>query len=449
MEIDKSDELFRKKLEHYSESPPPEVWTRIESSLNKKKGKRVLPLWITVGGVAAILVIGLMILGPQNNTKQKIQNSISGTEAKSGKTNTANPGDLDLPVEKSGFVVEENQNTVSNKSGGKTSWKIGGENYSSPVAEKNDTDFNFLNIESLANTQKEKQEGKSEQEIERSVESSIKSTETASSSNSVIESAENPFDENQNLEVKSTKIKGKWSLGPQVAPVYYGWVGNGSPIAASFAGNSKAGLTNLSYGLTIAYTINPKVSLRSGINRVELGYQTNDVAFTSSFVSRPSSLIRTINYSENSKNVVVHSTLPNSESVSTGVISDLLVPSPEREGQMVQQFGYLEVPLEVQFALVQKNWGLNLIGGMSSLFLLDNSVSLDAEGNSLEIGQASNMNSLNFSSNIGLGAYYKIHQDVEFTLQPMFKWHLNAFSETAGQFRPYTMGVYSGLSFKF
>ena len=111
--------------------------------------------------------------------------------------------------------------------------------------------------------------------------------------------------------------------------------------------------------------------------------------------------------------------------------------------------GYFEVPLELQFPLVKKKWGLNVIGGMSSLFLLENSVSLAADGNSLEIGEASNMNLLNFSSNLGLGAYYKLHPDLQFTVQPMFKWHLNAFSETSGQFRPYTLGVYSGLSFKF
>jgi hypothetical protein len=449
MEIDKSDGLFRKRLENYTETPPPEVWRRIELSLNEKKSRRVLPLWITVGGVAAILLVGLMLFGPNNNTTRIIQNSISDSEDNPVKTKMTDSKVTDYPVENSELVVEENQLNISNKSGREASRVIRRENYASANATPMVSNSSAGKTKALSKAGNENINLKSDNSDEHSVNPGSKKSEAVTVQEAVAEKSLNPFGQNESFGDESEVKKNKWSLGPQVAPVYYGWVGNGSPIAASFAGNSKSGLTNLSYGLSVSYSLTSKLSLRSGINRVDLGYQTNDVAFTSSFVSRPSSLIRTINYSENSKNVVVHSTLSNSESSTAGVVSDLIVPSPEREGQMVQQFGYLEVPLELQFALVQKNWGLNLIGGMSSLFLLDNSVSLDAEGNSLEIGQAVNMNSLNFSSNFGLGAYYMVRPNVQFTVQPMFKWHLNAFSETSGQFRPYTMGVYSGLSFKF
>ena len=132
-----------------------------------------------------------------------------------------------------------------------------------------------------------------------------------------------------------------------------------------------------------------------------------------------------------------------------GVAIDVTAPSPEREGRMVQQFGYLEVPLELQYALVDRTWGLNLIGGMSSLFLIDNSVSLASEGTSTEIGEASNMNAVNFSTNLGLGVYYRLTPKLQINMQPMVKLHLNTFTETSGSFRPYTVGVYSGLNFRF
>jgi hypothetical protein len=129
--------------------------------------------------------------------------------------------------------------------------------------------------------------------------------------------------------------------------------------------------------------------------------------------------------------------------------ADVSAPSPARQGQMVQEFGYLEVPLEMQFSLIDKKFGMDLIGGMSSLFLIDNSVSLESSGTVTEIGEATNMNSLNFSTNFGLGFFYRLNSSFELNLQPMFKYQLNTFSQTSGNFNPYSIGIYSGLNFRF
>jgi hypothetical protein len=103
----------------------------------------------------------------------------------------------------------------------------------------------------------------------------------------------------------------------------------------------------------------------------------------------------------------------------------------------------------MQYNLLDRKWGINLIGGLSSLFLVENSVSLQSGEAVTEIGEATNMNSLNFSTNLGLGFYYRLNSSFEVNLQPMFKYQLNTFSETSGNFQPYSVGVYSGLNFKF
>ncbi len=54
------DELFREKFKTFREVPDEKVWTAIENSLNRKRKKRVIPLWWQLGGVAAVLVIGLV-----------------------------------------------------------------------------------------------------------------------------------------------------------------------------------------------------------------------------------------------------------------------------------------------------------------------------------------------------------------------------------------------------
>ncbi len=116
---------------------------------------------------------------------------------------------------------------------------------------------------------------------------------------------------------------------------------------------------------------------------------------------------------------------------------------------MAQQFGYLEIPLELNYTLVDSKFGINLIGGLSSLFLVDNSVTLTSGELITEMGEANNLNNVNFSTNIGFGVNYKFSPKIQLNIEPVFKYQLNTFSDTAGDFQPFTIGVYSGLSFKF
>ena len=83
------------------------------------------------------------------------------------------------------------------------------------------------------------------------------------------------------------------------------------------------------------------------------------------------------------------------------------------------------------------------------MFLVDNAVSLESNNLVTEMGEANNANSVNFSTNIGVGFNYEISQKLQLNVEPIFKYQLNTFSQTAGQFRPYSVGVYSGLSFRF
>jgi hypothetical protein len=116
---------------------------------------------------------------------------------------------------------------------------------------------------------------------------------------------------------------------------------------------------------------------------------------------------------------------------------------------MVQQLGYIEVPLELNYAVVDKRFGVDLIGGVSSLFLVDNAVLLESNDLVTEVGEANNINSMNFSANVGMGLNYKFSPKIQINIEPVFKYQLNTFSNVSGSFRPYSIGVYSGFSFRF
>lgn len=92
----------------------------------------------------------------------------------------------------------------------------------------------------------------------------------------------------------------KWSLNPQVAPVYYSSVSNGSPIDTRFVENTKNGQVNISFGVNISYNVSDKLSVRSGLNKINLGYTTENVTFGNGLSTQA---INTINFKNNASMV--------------------------------------------------------------------------------------------------------------------------------------------------
>jgi len=236
------------------------------------------------------------------------------------------------------------------------------------------------------------------------------------------------------------KPKERWVLKPQVAPVFYNSLTSGSPINEQFAGNSKSYDNDLSFGLGVNYAVTDRISIRSGINSVNLSYATNDIAFYASLNNATSNI-----GTSKTANIVVQ----NAANVPDVVMIDGQ-PTQAVSGSMLQKTGYIEIPLEMSYSVVNKKFGIDVIGGVSSLFLNQNNVSVVSNtGLSTQVGEAQNLNNLHFSTNIGLGFKYHFWDSFQINFEPMFKYQLNAYSENSGNFKPYFIGLYSGVSFSF
>ncbi len=508
------DELFQKKFLDFKEMPDEKVWNSIEASLDKKKKNRLVPLWWKLGGIAAALLIGLILFNPFGTSDIPTEETITNMEQKSDEIDATKDkqveevvpkkveqNDIKIAVEdqksldenentdalvnSSEHAIEQNEakaNPIKNNSG-MVNKKPSIKNFS--VAE---TENDSRKKESISN---QPQITIDENEVDKTAvaetdarpnQEVIKKLEGENSSNSAInkevisnnngqdisiamvdeeKQAEEVLEDSkgksifeeieaQEEDVIAENSTKKWSAGPSIAPVYFNAIGEGSPVNSIFVPNSKSGDINLSYGLSVAYEVSKKLKIRSGIHKVDYGYNTNDVAFSSSLSSSTNGKITNINYTSTAENLVVTSKKGSSGNLSAANKSfDFSSQNPERNGVMSQQLGYLEVPLELNYALIDNRFGVNLIGGVSSLFLMDNSVALTSGELTTEIGEANNVNSMNFSTNIGLGVNYKFSPKVQLNVEPVFKYQLNTFSETSGDFRPYSIGIYSGLSFKF
>ncbi len=498
------DELFRDKLSDFKQTPDNKVWRAIDASLDKRKKKRIIPLWWSFGGIAAAIMIGLLVFNPfteehttneilvDTDNESEVINDIQPT-TKTGVFIDSIDNNTNPIVEQSTTVKEEQSSDAkSNSPNNKDDYNKGAivsnnsNQNSEPVStiakknttasDNNATAHEALMAENTANTRTAKNDIESSSNHIQKTKVTIADNHT----DAIIQSDSNNMDK-ENAIAENTTVKeiaeekelnkksifeeiedqeglkkqkvasNRWSAGPNVAPVYFNALGEGSPVNSIFSPNAKSGNVNMSYGVSVAYAVTKKLTIRSGINKVDYGYDTQDVAFSSSStLESRSGQLASIDYAETSSTLKISSNRVASEKFNTmNSVQDITAKSPTREGFMSQQMGYLELPVELNYALVDKKFGINLIGGVSSLFLLDNSVSLTSGDLTTEIGEANNINDLNFSANMGLGLNYNFSRKVRFNVEPIFKYQLNTFSDINGTFRPYSVGVYSGLTFQF
>ncbi len=248
--------------------------------------------------------------------------------------------------------------------------------------------------------------------------------------------------------IEEEKKSNRWSIAPNAAPVYFNSLGEGSSIDPQFNSNSKSSELNMSYGIKASYAINKKLSVRTGVNKVNLGYNTNNIVAFQSIGIR-SNAIALQNVAPNNQNNVVANNI--SLISAESLVSDRRPESftTTSNASLNQSLGYIEVPLEIQYALINKKLGVNVIGGFSSFFLSDNKIFSETEGAKTFIGKANNINDVSYSANFGLGLNYKFSKKIDLNLEPMFKYQINTFNNTSGDFKPYFIGVYTGFAIKF
>ncbi|MGJ8683924.1 MAG: hypothetical protein ACSHWW_04835 [Nonlabens sp.] len=250
--------------------------------------------------------------------------------------------------------------------------------------------------------------------------------------------------EEENLDENLFK---KWNASSVLAPVYSSTMG-GSSIDQQFADNNKAAGLNLSYGVNVGYNLTSRLSVRTGIHKVNVSYTTNDIIYGVATQPGDVQLLSVDNYDSNAvSNPGSISTDNLGSSFSQEFLSDNTFNG--FQGEISQRLGYLEVPLEMKYKVLDSKLSVNVMGGMSALFLTDNSIAVTNSTAKLELGEDDNFNSFNQSANFGIGIDYLFTDQLGITVEPMFKYQLNALKENTAGFKPFNVGVYSGITYKF
>ena len=545
------ERLFQEKFKDFEALPPQDSWDIIASRLNeKKKKKRIVPIWFQFSGIAASLfIIGALIWnfsGENNSTEiQNSNNTIVNTEDAKGNSNNSNntsPNNEAIVYDsksneesldkksnnsihqyneksmdeklvnsklknnssrRNGLVsngkLENNINANSNQKGfkkGKNNFKkqssseINSENVfvanaeknkakrkSKSKSNKNNSAFeNLFDGNNVVDNSREDKTSINKETIDAFFENKTSNTTTITNNDSItkqtnnsdvvvsneiitqdstlvaeVSKETNPLEEllkekeaGKNEDEKEEK-RSKWAISTNASPVYFNSLAQGSSIDQQFDSNSKNYATTLSLGIAGSYAINNKLSIKTGVNNINISYNTNDVLFDAR-MNNVENNIPTISRNPEANNMVFSSKANVVETLS-GDVENVIIEN--NVGALQQNISYIEVPLELSYKLLDKKFGIEVIGGMSTLFLNQNNISLVANGIEMEVGRANNLNSIHFSSNVGLGFKYSFWKSFNANFQPMFKYQINTFSENSGNFKPYFIGLYTGISFSF
>lgn len=500
------DRLFQEKLKDFEAKPSSAVWNNIQTQMEfPEKDIRVVPLWAKLSGIA----VGLLLLFTLGNTflnssktkadtNQVVETKTNTTEPNNSSQNNKDAFNLNSGETKAVTRVEKEESTnksLDNESPLEQSQKQSvTQKESQSIATSNTQNESEKNDQLLknetknkaqisenalvTNTATSKEKITSDAETNHIIKDAVLSEKAELADNTVLKDSTKKVVDNDKFSVKKTEdsesglVKDKknediqeaiaaaedleedakeidakinrWGIAPNIAPVYFNTLGTGSSINEQFNDNKKTGEVNMSYGILSSYAINNKLSVRAGVNKVNLGYKTNNIIVYNNVNPQPAAHpLRNLDLSYEGQQLSFISAENFAYAQVPNIISDQI------NGSIDQKLGFIEVPLEVEYKISDRKMGLRLIGGFSTFFLNENEVYSNFDGKNTYIGEATNINNTSYSANLGLGLDFKLSKQFNLNLEPTFKYQINTFNNTTGNFNPFIVGVYTGIRYKF
>lgn len=392
------DRLFQENLKDYEVLPPKKSWNAIEKELKGSPRKRGIPIWAKISSIAALLVlffsVGTIYFMPENRVSKNLPPKNKSNTSVASKKST-----------KEATVV-----TVNKRNKGKSKGKV--------------IPLNSKEVLDATNTNNQFAEETKEKDV----------TAKKQLSNFDLNTTKKYSFGSNKKDLSKELSESRFSVATIFAPIYFSSFGSGSGVDAQFNNNETSGGASYAYGVKFAYKLNKKLSVQSGVNLINLGQTTNNVYVAQGVaVVDLSSISNQPNISRNNGNIS----------------KEGLDLAKENSASLNQVFGYVEIPLELKYNVTSGKFGVNIVGGFSTLLLNKDEVFVETDSFSQSLGNSNNLRSVNFSGNFGVDIDYSIYKNLFINVSPMFKVQTNTFSKTSGDVQSYYLGVYTGLNYKF
>lgn len=264
-----------------------------------------------------------------------------------------------------------------------------------------------------------------------------------------------------------TKAKSRWLIGAQVSPEYNVSRSSHSQVYASNMLNASSNPVDLGGGISVEFKKGKRWSIQSGVYYSGMGQSSGNSNLTPGKDYALASTNRGSEYfntnvsfdASNSKmlmnstaGVIEFKTIPSGIVLGTNLedkslVSNAVVVSNAR---FIQNFEYIEIPLYLRYTLLDSKFDVEMMGGFSSNLLVGNQTFMESSTGKSKIGSTKDMESMSYSGTLGVGLKYGLSKRVYLNVEPRVKYFLNSLNSNASvNYKPYTVGVFTGLSYEF
>lgn len=443
------DKLFQQGLGNFKEPPPADAWDSIKENLyHKSKKKKIAYIRAIAATIAVLIAFNAGYFLSKNKFNSPANTALSYLEGN----------------RKHNFVKKLPNNYQSNK-----------ENIYANTNKNNIVDV-------VKNTNKHKKaiqqsenkipiNSNNETTIGKMVDKKIHSIPTTKTK--ILEETKNTFVTNnaffETVEKsnKNNQQKKPWSLGGNIAPVYsYRTAQNVNPdvVYSSIYNNNvsttdERGIFTYSGGVNLGYQFNKRLSIQSGVYYAQLGQETDNVkVYHEKPVFSPNNGGDKGGDDKYSGTTTAGEVKAGEEIIKTSEKIDDSKPKPETSGlpgeakidNIIQNFEYIEVPLIAKYKLIDKKIDLNFIGGVNAGILVGNNIYRKEDNKKDKVGETQNINQNIYNTITGMGVEYKLTKNISMSLEPTVKYSIISINEgNTYNYRPYSFGVFSGISYKF
>ncbi len=486
------DKAFGKKLKHYQDFPPEDVWAGIEDHLRSRRRKKRMA-WMS--GVAAVLIVmagtGItlrlirqqsaqetVVLPAEEGSPEKKVSDDDITPAPSAKKKTTEPvrqsrSEEALAVRETVSrrtsvtpeMAGEQEPAVPRESAGREK-----ERYMAGLTERErehgegiPARVNRLEIGEIPYQGDQRQRGDQRQPEERRPRVGQWQPEMAVRAGQ--QEAPGIHTGEKELVPDKQKRKGRsWSVGTQFSPVYSYRLLAASSGAVSNARYNEAEQGTVGYagGFNVGWNPAGRLSLATGFYLAGTGIRAEGYLY-------PEQATVTYGNLSSASNVYAFdNSIGNVEVPGEGTVQGLAeaernwagntVPdggtetntmSPQEAG-LLQQFRFLEIPLMVRYKLIDRRMDFHVLGGVSTNLLVDNDNYVETDDGRERLGETTGLNKLNLGGTMGIGMEYAISDQFLINLEPRFNYYLNSINAVNGlKPHPYHIGVYTGMFYRF
>ena len=461
--LNKMDDIFKARLNDYSESAPEGIWDHIEGSLNSSLRARRLVYYKVAASIAVLALIGAGFLYFQNIYVEDNEKSLI-VEHTTNENNTNSQAGLST----------KDQAIAGNEAISKPSINEAEETVSAPTHQKRTVEPSgnilYADSERKEPLRKDGFQKLEKREVALAFESAKPSIidirkQKVDQVISTLPDWTNSVAMNMKMFEESDNTK-KWFLGGEFSPLFsYRHIAETDGVRSKDNYNdAEDPIMSYTGGLNVQFEALDRLTIQAGVYYTTMG---QSFEYISVYSNAAYEMVadeykdRFINSYEisnsmggvtfNSPYVLIDEKLGTVNTLTASKESDPKGSSYNNLNAEIQQnFQYVEVPFLLKFKLIDKDIDLNLIGGLGANFLIGNDIYLKYGGSKEVIGETNGVKSINYNSTIGLGIEYPILDNLNLKIEPSFKYYINEInSSSAIESHPYSIGIYTGFNYSF